>query len=461
MSIEKPKVIVIDNDQRVCDYVARVLKTINVEALCYYDPEECLKSLRGLAADILLVDFKMPKVDGLAILKEAKKANPYCQVIIISAYADKILALEAIKSDAYDIIEKPLEDLELIETFRRARRYQLLASEKRDIEHQLLNLSNSLADKWGINALIGDSKAMKDIRNEIDRIAKANSTSVFILGESGTGKELAAHAIHIGSKRAAKPFVPVNCASIPRELAESILFGHVKGSFTGATNNSDGAFVNADGGTLFLDEIGDMPLSIQPKLLRVLEDKTVIPVGKTDGTKVDVRVIAASNVDIRKKVEAKEFREDLYYRISAYTIHIPPLRERREDIPVLLDYYLSRYCEEMSLPHISLSDDLKVQLCKYDYHGNIRELKNIVERALINMTGNTLELPDFKLSRQNNAIESGNAVGNHPNSLEEVIELHIRRILDETKGNVSLAASLMQITRARLYRYLEKLGIPN
>jgi len=333
-------VMVVDDDVNAAGLTARYLKSMRVDVAVYTDPEKCLSDVEKKRPDIVITDLRMPKLDGLALLERVKKLNPSVDVIMVTGNADKAVAIQALKLGAFDFFEKPVDSAELIETIKKTLRYRAVVEERNQFADQVSFLSQREARQWGLDAFIGRSKLIRKIVDDIKLVQRTPSTSVLITGESGTGKELVARAIHFGGSRASHPFVPVNCCAVSAELAESVLFGHVKGAFTGATADVKGCFDMADKGTLFLDEIGDMPAALQTKLLRVLEDGMVVPVGKTVGHEVDVRVVAATNSNLDEKIASGRFRSDLYYRLGGFRIHIPPLRERPEDIPALARHFV-------------------------------------------------------------------------------------------------------------------------
>jgi DNA-binding NtrC family response regulator len=315
-----------------------------------------------------------------------------------------------------------------------------------------------------LDGFVGESPHLRRIVADIERLQQFGKTGVLITGESGTGKELVARAIHHHSPRAAGPFIPVNCVAVPADLAESLFFGHLKGSFTGATADRKGHFENADGGTLFLDEIGDMPATLQAKLLRVLEDGEITPIGGTKPLKVDVRVLAATNANLQAKIDAGEFRQDLYFRLARYSVQTPPLRERTEDLSSLASHFLSLFSAEMGLTPPALSPDAAAALQRYSFPGNVRELKNIMERALILSGGKIIQCEHLQLPREaivpenNTKISATAGLRDLPLNLEEAEQLLIQRALEQTGGNVAEAARLLDVNRSRIYRRFPSSG---
>jgi transcriptional regulator with GAF, ATPase, and Fis domain len=327
-------------------------------------------------------------------------------------------------------------------------------------------ISQREAERWGIPGFVGTSPLIKNVLRDIQLLQNSNSTSVLVTGESGTGKELVARALHFGSGRAQGPFVPVNCSAVPAELAESQFFGHAKGAFTGANTDRKGHFQLAHGGTLFLDEIGDMPLDLQAKLLRVLEDGVVVPVGADQGQPVDVRVVSATNADLQASVEAGTFRQDLYFRLAAFPVSVPPLRQRPEDIPLLVDHFVALLAGEMGFQRTTPDAAAVTQLQSYPFPGNIRELKNIVERALLESAGGEIRVEHLHIVRpsasQSSSVASESKIAPTPQAehlplnLVEAEKVLIRRALEETEGNIAAAARLLGTNRPRLYRFLQE-----
>ena len=446
-------IAVLDDDSTLCRYIVKVLMRGGFNVTGFTDSDKCLEHCKENSPDIAIVDLVMPKQDGFSILEQIKSMGLGTDVIIITGFAEKKIALEALRLGAFDLLEKPFDDLHLIETIKRTVKYKSALKEINRISRQLSTISEREAERWGIKALIGTSGAITNIVGDIRLLQKAENTPVLVTGESGTGKELVARAIHFGSGRSANPFIPVNCAAIPRELAESLLFGHVKGSFSGAVTDQKGVFVNADGGSVFLDEIGDMPYELQAKLLRIIEDGVVYPVGGAKGKKVNVRAIAATNCDLKNKIRDKTFREDLFYRISAYSIKIPALRERKEDIPSLIEYFMERLCREMNIKKAVIDPEVMKTIQTYAFPGNVRELKNMVERVLITKKDEALTAEDFvRFEADHHASSGDKAADDVPLNLREAEKYLIKRALDKTKGNISAAATLLGISRARLYR---------
>jgi len=470
-------VAVVDDDARIADTIGRHLRRMKCDVRVFTDPRECLGGLAEKPADIVVTDLQMPEVDGIALLKRVKETSPSTDVIIVTGNADKSVAIQALKLGAYDFFEKPVDGLELKETVKRTVKYREVVRERDRLADQVSFLSKREASNWGIDSFVGKSAAIRKVLNEIQLVQKAANTSVLILGESGTGKELVARAIHFGSPRSSRPFIPVNCSAIPGELAESTLFGHTRGSFTGATASRKGCFDMADGGTLFLDEIGDMPAAMQTKLLRVLEDGIVMPVGASKGSKVDVRVIAATNANIEERIAGGGFRSDLFYRLATYTISLPPLRDRKEEIPLLAEHFAQRFSSELGIPTPALEPRVMDVLQSHSFPGNVRELKNVGERAVIESSGQNVRASHLHFLAQSPSVrvpssasdtgdvpaaDTGGSVGSGLSTSDDEIPLNLQKMesilickaMAMAGENVSAAARLLGINRTKLYRKL-------
>ena len=460
-------VAVVDDDARVRDVVELYLSALDCDIRTFADPTECRELLAERPADILITDLEMPGLSGIELLTAVKKQSPTTETVVITGHADKASAIRALRAGAFDFLEKPVDKDELLETVRRTMRYREALADRDRMAKRLSVVSERESKLWGIDAFVGESEAIREVLGKIRMLQKATGTSVLITGESGTGKELVARAIHFGSARRSQPFIPVNCSALPPELAESALFGHKRGAFTGATADKRGCFDEADGGTVFLDEVGDAPLAIQAKLLRVLEDGVVVAVGMNTGREVDVRVIAATNASLDEKMEAGGFRADLFYRLAAYAIEIPPLRERSEDVPLLVRHFIRTLASEMGLPDPRIDDGALVEFTRHAYPGNVRELRNMVERALIESGGERImgrhvttprgagrglgPAASLKPARTPLAVDA------LPLNLREAERLLVGRALAEADGNMSAAARLLGINRTKLYRMVAAL----
>lgn len=399
--------------------------------------------------DLVITDMKMSGMDGLVVLKSIKEQSPETVVIIITAFGTIDVAVEAMKAGAYDYITKPFNRDGLRLTVKKALQFSGLTEENR-------RLKSELSDKADFRTIVGSSKEMEKVFDVIRKVADTEA-AVLITGESGTGKELVARSIHANSSRRDAPFVAINCAAIPRELLESELFGHVKGAFTGAVRDKTGKFQLAEGGTLFLDEVGDLPVELQPKLLRALQEKEVEPVGGTKIQKLDVRIVSATNLDIDKAIASGSFREDLYYRLSVIPMHLPPLRERRKDIPLLIRYFSSKHGSDK----ITFDRDALETLIMYPWPGNVRELENTVERLLIMRNGDVICLGDLPDKVRENGA-SGTALIKLPDegySLEQLEREIVVEALERNAWNQTAAARFLRIPRHTLIYRLEKYGI--
>ncbi len=412
------------------------------------DGSQGLEKFRSGSFDLVITDLRMPGMDGLQLLKEAKRVNPEAVLVVLTAFGTVGTAVAAMKEGAYDYLTKPIDLEELLLLIKRAEREAGLRRENRDLKEQL-------REKFKVDFIISASRGMEESLSLVKRVAPSTAT-VLILGESGTGKELIARAVHYASPRADKPFIKVNCAALPENLLESELFGHEKGAFTGAVGRRIGRFEQADHGTIFLDEIGDLTLPLQVKLLRVLQEKDFERVGSSQTLRVDVRVLAATNRNVEEGIRKGTFREDLYYRLNVVTISLPPLRERKDDIPPLIEHFLKKYTGENQKKISSLSKEARDLLMSYHYPGNIRELENIIERAVVLCRGDTISTQDLPLSLQTEAeetmrrgLESRRSL---PEVLEEVERHRISQALQKSGGIQTKAAEELGISE-RVLRY--------
>jgi len=405
-NLEQPKVLIVDDIAANLKMLRDILKPHGYRILGASNGNAALKSAEGMQPDIILLDIMMPGIDGYEVCRQLKQnpATKEIPVIFVTAKDDDEDVIQGFRLGGADYISRPIHDeillLRVKTHLENARLMKSLVAKNRELEEEIARhnqtkqerqqaedrlsaISQQEAQRWGIDAFVGKSKTIIKILEDVRKAQRAGATSVLITGESGTGKELIARAIHFGGQRAKEPFIPVNCSAIPTELAESALFGHTRGAFTGADKPRKGYFELADGGTLFLDEIGDMPMELQPKLLRVIEDGCITPVGGGSEKRVDVRILAATNADLTQRIAEGRFREDLYHRLARFFVQVPPLRERKEDIPLLIEHFLSMFATEMGITPPALSPEAMMALEAYHFPGNVRELKNIIEHALI------------------------------------------------------------------------------
>jgi len=439
-------VLIIDDEEGIRESLSGIFEDEGYSILSASSGEEALRILKEQSPDLVLLDVWLPGIDGIQTLREIKELRPDLPVIMISGHANVEIAVNATKMGAYDFLEKPLSLERVLLVSRRA-------LEKRTLEIENKSLKQNLVKKW---RLIGDSQKMKQLREQIDMAAKSNGR-VLILGESGVGKEVIAHILHEESNRADKPFIEMNCAAIPQELIESELFGHERGSFTGAFERKKGKFELADEGTLFLDEIGDMSLSTQSKVLRVIETQEFQRVGGSKNINVDVRIISATNKELIEEVKKGNFREDLLYRLNVIPIQVPPLRERKEDIPALVEFFLEYFAVEYGQKPKKIATDGLKTLESYSWPGNIRELRNVIERFVI-------MFPSAVISAKN-IIFSGSARSDYFSltTLKEARESFekdfIIKKLEENNWNVSKTAEILDIERSNLHRKIKAFDI--
>jgi DNA-binding NtrC family response regulator len=447
----KAKILIVDDEKAIRDSLKMVLTDEGYFAETASDGSEAIEKLIEDEFDIIISDIKMPNLDGMQLLKKTNEVNPSTFFIIMTAYASVQTAIEALRLGAYDYLLKPVEFDEVIFRVNRMVEFKKLALENKLLKSRFSQGAN-------FENLIGESEPMKNVFELIKKVGPTKS-NVLIMGKSGTGKELVAKAIHKQSDRADNIFLPINCGAISENLIESELFGHKKGSFTGATDEKQGLFKVAEGGTLFLDEIGDLPLNLQVKLLRALEEKQFLPVGGTKPIKSDVRILAATNQNLFEKAKKGEFREDLYYRLNVVEIKLPSLNERKEDIPILANHFINKYSEEMNKKVLGLSNNAMKALMSHDWRGGVRELENIIERAIIFANNETIELQDLAEYVRGN---SDNYV--FPDSLKEATKNfereHIMKTMKKYNNNKDETAQALDIGLSSLYRKMEELNIP-
>ena len=449
---KKPRVLIVDDDHSLCEIIANVLSDEDYETGIANDGKTALSKLKKDSFDLMLLDLKLLDMSGMKILKKAIEIKPSIQVVMISGQGTISTAVEATRIGAFDFLEKPLDSERVLVSLRNA-------FEKGQLKKEKAHLLESVKEHY---TMVGDSPAMKKVHELITKAAVSNS-KVLIEGENGTGKELVARAIYINSQRVDGPFITVNCAAIPDSLIESELFGHKKGAFTGAVEDKSGRFQMADGGTLFLDEVGDMSIMTQAKVLRVLEEGKVEIVGGSKPIQTDVRVIAATNKYLQDEMKEGKFRKDLYFRLNVLNIKVPPLRERKEDIPLLIEYFVKHFCDEHGIIRKQISLRAMSQLVGYSWPGNVRELKNFVEK-LIFLIEKTKILPKdvssiFKSYTKSKSVSLASL------TLKEARREFERTFIEERlmacKGNVSKTAKILSIPRTYLHRKMKNLEMVN
>jgi DNA-binding NtrC family response regulator len=450
--MSKPQILLVDDEAIALTNLTHVLQREGYEVTACRDGEAALAALKRAEFDLVLTDLKMPGVDGMEVLREVRTSHPDVPVIMITGYATLNSAVEAMKAGAYHYIAKPFRLSEAREVVRSALELRRVKVENRELRLRVEQLQNP-------HTLITQDLGMQRLLETARQIATTDS-SVVIHGESGTGKELLARYVHQCSRRAQGPFVAFNCGALSEDLAASELFGHEKGAFTGAQARKVGLFEAAQGGTLFLDEVAELPMSVQIKLLRVLQEREVLRVGSVEPVKIDVRVLAASNRDLKEAVEAGQMRNDLYFRLNVVTLSLPPLRERRDDIPLLAYFLLRKFAVTMDRPVKEISAEAMQRLVEYDYPGNVRELSNFIERGVALAQGETLDVEHLPqhLGRLTVRVFTP-AMAAAPATLEAQEKEHILNALALAKGNRSEAARMLGIDRVSLWRKLKKYGM--
>jgi len=445
-------ILVIDDEEAQREALAGHLQNQGYQVLQAQAGGPGLELLQQHLVDLILTDFRMPDMDGLAVLSAARQINPEVEVIIITAHGSVGGAVDAMREGACHYLTKPIDLDELDGVVRRALERHHLISENRMLKEQLREGAR-------FDSIISVDLAMEGVLNTIARAAPSRA-SVLVRGESGTGKELVARAIHAASLRQKQPFVAVNCAALNKNLIESEIFGHEKGAFTGADQQRQGRFEQANGGTLFIDEVAEVPLEVQVKLLRVLQERTIERVGGNSSIKVDVRLISATHQDLEAAVNAGRFREDLFYRLNVVSVQVPPLRERRQDIPVLFTHFLKHYCAENGKEIHEVSREAMDLLMRYDYPGNVRELQNVVERAVVMARGQNLTRDDLpmELATELNQEPARDDDSSLPNQVEALERRAIEQALQKVEGVQSRAAEILGITERNLRYKLKKYG---
>jgi len=449
----RKRILLVEDEDKLRRVVQLHLETMGFEVDNAATAELALP--RAALADLILTDLKLPGMDGLAFLKETHTRNPQAAVILMTAHGSVEAAVEAMKEGAADFLQKPFSLDHLTTLINKVLSVQSLKAENR-------RLKEELDQRYQFDNLIGRSVAMREIFQTVTRVAPTRAT-VLLAGESGVGKDMIARAIHQHSPRKDGPFVKINCTALPENLMESELFGYEKGAFTGATSSKPGKFEQADKGTVFLDEIGDVPANIQVKLLRVLQDRQFERLGSNLTRNVDVRVIAATNVDLRAALEEGRFREDLYYRLNVVPISVPPLRDRREDVPFLVLHFLSKLGKELGSEIKEISPGAMDRLLEHNWPGNVRELENTIERSMVLASGRVLEAADVRIENIRGTVASASATQMLPDgyTLDQWEQVMIREALQRAGGNKSQAARLLGLTRNALRYRLTQMGLDN
>lgn len=452
MNPNQGSVVVVDDDREMADLLCDVLRQAGYKPLSANSGSEALEIVKREIPDALISDLRMSGMNGHQLQGELKRLIPDLPVIVITAFGSIQSAVDAMKLGAFDYITKPFGNDQLLLVLSRA-------LENRRLRQEIKRLRGELARSYGLTNIIAANQSMAAVLDRLEQVADS-SASVLIIGESGTGKDLLARALHFESRRRDAPFVPINCAAIPENLIESELFGYARGAFTDARQSKMGLFQAAADGTLFLDEIGDMPLSLQAKLLRIIEDKKVRPLGATEEIPIDVRIVAATNMDLQNAIAEKKFRSDLYYRLATFTLSVPPLRERPEDIKLLVKQFVLRASAEAGKSVPEIEPDAMACLIRYRWPGNVRELQNAIQSSVILCRENRLTIEDLPPR----IAGTDKSIGNDINqavaqrcSLEEWDRRYVRMVLASVNGNKTEAAAILQIDRKTLYRKLEEL----
>ncbi len=438
-------VLIIDDEEKLRSLLTRIIKLEGFSVLEADTLKTAARSLEKENIDVILCDVKLPDGNGVDFAKETKLKYPNIEVILLTAYGNIADGVQAMKNGAFDYITKGDDNDKIIPLLNRA-------LEKVQLQKRIEQLEKQVGKRYGFESILGESAAIKDAISLAQKVAPTDAT-VLLLGETGTGKEVFAQAIHAGSKRNGRSFLALNCSSFSKEILESEIFGHKAGAFTGATKDKKGLIEEANNGSLFLDEIGEMHIDLQSKLLRVLETNEFIKVGDTKSTKVNVRIIAATNRDLQEDVKQGRFREDLFYRLNVFAIILPPLRDRKTDVPVLANHFIKLFAQKMNKSIDGMTQDFKEHLSDHEWKGNIRELKNIIERAVILTETPELGFNCLPVELQTPVLKPGTLSAFDLSSVEK---LHIQRVLNHTKGNKTEAARLLNIGLTTLYRKIEE-----
>ena len=451
---KKKTILLADDDASLRRVLEFQLDEAGYLVLTAADGAEALEIFTNSETDCVITDLQMPRLSGLDLLNRLKIIRQETPVIIITAFGEVETAVAAMRAGAFDYITKPFNRDEILLTVERALSFSETVEENRQ-------LRNLVKEKFRLASVVGDSAKMREVLSVVERVANADIT-VLITGESGTGKELIAKGIHFSGSRRDQPFIAVNCAAIPETLIESELFGYKRGAFTGANSDTKGKFEEADGGTIFLDEISQMPLNLQTHLLRVLQEREIVRLGESNPRKVDVRIIAATNRNLKTMIEDGTFREDLYFRLAVVPVHLPPLRERREDIPLLIEYFLRKAKQKYNFENLAVEREVFAALSNYSFPGNVRELENLIERMVVLSSGEKITLEDLPENIRSPRPNAGNITLELPPdgvSFDEIEREIIRRALEMHDGNRTHAARYLDITRSALLYRMQKFGL--
>lgn len=451
----KGSILIADDEDGIRESLSIVLEDEGYDCTAVTDGSEAINAIDNASYDIIISDLKMPNTNGIGVLEYALQHSSETLTIIITAHATVETAIQALRKGAADYILKPLDFDEVLIRIENLLEQKNLIQENKYLREQIDR-------EYNFNHIIGESPAMKEVYKMVERVSQAKS-NVLITGESGTGKELVARAIHSNSDRAKKPFIAINCGAIPENLVESELFGHKKGAFTGATSDKDGIFVAANGGTVFLDEVAEIPLNLQVNLLRVIQEREVKPVGSNQTLSFDTRIISATNKDLEEETEKGDFRDDLYYRLNVVEMPLPALQQRREDIPLLAHHFLQKYNKELKRNLKGIASEAMGAMMAYEWKGQVRELENVIERAVLLSDNDYLTLEDLPAALRKRSSDQNFQMDN--DQLDEAIQVfekhHIQSVLKRTDGNKSEAARLLGIDPSTLYRKMERLGFSN
>ncbi|HLR76794.1 MAG TPA: sigma-54 dependent transcriptional regulator [Balneolaceae bacterium] len=444
-------ILIADDEQEIRESLSIILQDEGYRCQTAEDGAAAIEALKEHSFDILVTDLKMPKADGIEVLEQLQRYSPETLAVIITAHGTIETAIKALRKGAADYILKPLDFDEVIIRIQNLLEHKNLLQENKYLREQI-------DQEFNFNHIIGESEAMKQVYRMVERVSGATS-NVLITGASGTGKELVARAIHANGNRANGPFIAVNCGAIPKELIASELFGHKKGAFTGAQSDKEGVFVAADKGTVFLDEVAELPLEQQVKLLRVIQEREVKPVGSNQIITFDTRIIAATNKNLQQRVEAGEFRDDLFYRLNVIEIALPPLQERKEDIPLLAQHFVQKYSRELNRPVQGITGEAMGALINHSWKGQVRELENIIERAVLLGDNEFIKLTDLPAGIRDEDKEYNFDADSLETAVQSFEKHHILSVLKRSGGNKTKAARLLGIDPSTLYRKMEKMEI--